>query len=98
MTFSVPSFFAAAMSAFMPPPAASDVAVTHFLSLAPDDEPPDDEHAVATSARAATPASANLCDLIRPPRAPVDRGLLAASRHPGRRRAADRCTAYCPDI
>src|SRR5487761_1306439 len=33
MTFSCPSALAAAISAFMPPPAAADVAVAHFAEL-----------------------------------------------------------------
>jgi hypothetical protein len=57
----VPSFFAAAISALMPPPAEADASLAQ-LTLEPDDDEPDDEldeHPVASSTTAATPANAN---------------------------------------
>ena len=59
MTLSVPSLLAAATSAFMPPPADTDVSLAQ-LTLEPD-EPDDelDEQPVASSTAAATPANAN---------------------------------------
>ena len=59
MTLSVPSLLAAATSAFMPPPADTDVSLAQ-LTLEPD-EPDDelDEQPVASSTTAATPANAN---------------------------------------
>ena len=63
MTLSVPSFLAAATSAFMPPPAEAEVSVAQLAALLvplpePDEEP-DDEQPAASSAAAAAPASAS---------------------------------------
>ena len=63
MTLSVPSFLAAAISAFMPPPAEAEVSVDQLAALPvplpePDEEP-DDEQPAASSAAAAAPASAS---------------------------------------
>jgi hypothetical protein len=63
MTLSVPSFLAAAISAFRPPPAEAEVSVAQLAALLvplPELEAePDDEQPAASSAAAATPASAN---------------------------------------
>ena len=62
MTLSVPSAFAAAISALMPPPAAAVDSVDQLTAPEPDDELGDElEHPAASSATAANPASANLC-------------------------------------
>jgi hypothetical protein len=58
MTLSVPSCFAAATKAFSPPPAAAVVVVAQLAPpLELDGEL--DEHPVAASTAAATPANAN---------------------------------------
>src|SRR5579875_632258 len=85
MTLSVPSFLAAAMSALIPPPAAADVAVAHFLSLE-DDPDGDDEQPAAASASTATPASAYFTDrpglmtTTTPPCKPATRGSRSRTR------------------
>ena len=59
MTLSVPSFLAAVISAFRPPPAAAVVSLLQLTApLELDDEL--DEQPATSSAAAATPASANL--------------------------------------
>jgi hypothetical protein len=60
MTLSVPSALAAAIRAFIPPPACADVAVTHFLSPPEDDPPDDDEQPAAASASTTAPAAPTL--------------------------------------
>src|SRR5579875_1817304 len=87
MTLSVPSFLAAATSAFMPPPAAAEVAVAQLVPLPePEAEPGGpDEQPAASSAAAAIPAIANLCeDLTVPPESfLVPKWMTAARKAPG---------------
>ena len=63
MTLSVPSFFAAATSVLIPPPAEAELTVAQLVPplLELDDEEPD-EHPAASNARPVSPASANRCD------------------------------------
>jgi hypothetical protein len=60
MTLRVPSFLAAETSADIPPPDAADVAFDQLYPPLDEDEGLD-EHAAASSASAASPASANRC-------------------------------------
>ena len=60
MTFSVPSFLAAATSAFIPPPADTEVTVAQLVPPLELDEL--EEHPAPSNARAATPAIANRYD------------------------------------
>src|ERR1700733_4372266 len=66
MTFSVPSFLAAATSLLMPPPAAAVVTVAQLAPPLALDGELDDEQPATSNASAPTPASANRCgDLTR---------------------------------
>jgi hypothetical protein len=82
ITFSVPSFLAAAMSLAIPPPAAAEETVAQF---APPLELGDelDEHPAASSARAASAASVYRCgDLTRMPPVASRPDASAARRKP----------------
>jgi hypothetical protein len=63
MTFSVPSFLAAATREFIPPPAEAEVTVAQLVPPLELDEPPE-EHPAPSNARAATPAIANRYDAL----------------------------------
>src|SRR5260370_25326794 len=99
MTLSVPSFLAAATSAFMPPPAAAEESVDQLVlvpALELDEEL--DEHPAPSSAAAATPATANRYDdltsaSLKLPCPEVDHGCPKCSR---RRRRVRRPTHLSP--
>src|SRR6266487_4526315 len=91
MTLSVPSAFAAVTSLFIPPPAVADVAVAQLVPPLEVFEELD-EHAAASNARAATPASASRgADLMcmPPARFPPPSGL-ALPASPG--------LAFCQEV
>jgi hypothetical protein len=62
MTLTVPSFLAAATSAFMPPPAEAEASLAQLVPPLELPEEPEDEQPAASSAAAATPASASRCE------------------------------------
>ena len=98
MTFSVPSFLAAATRALIPPPPDAEVTVDQSVPPLELDEP--EEHPAPSSARAASPAIANRYDALTrfpPVSFPHPQRTAAALKAHGPeplRRSADPAPAY----